>query len=218
MRRLRSRVTATCSVVWVSRLSGCIGGARHDAPKQRRQRDPAHDQQREDQAQAAEQAVHFGQWLGELHRAPSAERLCEDPQVDALHARVAEERAAAVLSQPPGARIDRQGDPGRGAHAGSCRSSPRPADSRAPGRDWAGACRTGCPAFAPGTADGAGPASLPPGAGRPVARRQAERLRRTAGGARCGRGRLAEAAVAAGSPRAPGCAAANRPGCAAAGR
>ena len=84
------------------------GRAGHQAAEQGRQRDAADDEQREDQAQARQQAVDFGQRLGELHGASAAERLGEDAQVDAVHAGVAEERLAAVRGERAGARIDRQ--------------------------------------------------------------------------------------------------------------
>ena len=80
------------------------GGAGDEPPEQRRERDAAEVQQREDQAQAAEQAVDFGQRLGELHGAAVAERLGEHAQVDAVDVRVAEERRAAVLGQRERAR------------------------------------------------------------------------------------------------------------------
>ena len=57
------------------------GGAGDQPSEQRRERDPADVEQREDQAQAAEQAVDFGQRLGVLDGAPGAERLGEDAQV-----------------------------------------------------------------------------------------------------------------------------------------
>ncbi len=48
-------------------LDGRDGGARHEPSEQRRKRDPADVEQREDQAQALEQMVHVGERLGELH-------------------------------------------------------------------------------------------------------------------------------------------------------
>ena len=78
------------------------GRARHQAPEQGRERDAADDQQHQDQAQAAEQAVHFGERLGELHGASRAERLGEDAQMDAVDVCVAEERLAAPRRQQRG--------------------------------------------------------------------------------------------------------------------
>ena len=72
------------------------GGARDQPSEQRRERDAADVEQREDQAQAAEQAVDFGERLRELDGAPGAERLGEDPQVRAVDVGVGEERRAAV--------------------------------------------------------------------------------------------------------------------------
>ena len=71
------------------------GGAGDEPAEQRRERDAADDEQRQDQAQAAEQAVDFGERLGELDGAPGAERLGEDAQVGAVDVGVAEERLAA---------------------------------------------------------------------------------------------------------------------------
>ncbi len=91
------------------------GGAGDQAPEQRRERDAADDEQHEDQAQAAEQAVDFGERQRELDGAPAAERLGEHAQVDALDVRVAEERPAAVRGQRARGGAHRQRHPLRRA-------------------------------------------------------------------------------------------------------
>ena len=48
------------------------GGAGHEPSEQRRERDAADVEQRQDQAQAAQQVVDFGERLGDLHGAPGA--------------------------------------------------------------------------------------------------------------------------------------------------
>ena len=68
------------------------GGAGDQPSEQRRERDAADVEQRQDQAQAAQQAVDFGQRLGVLDGAPGVERLGEDAQMDAVDGGVAEER------------------------------------------------------------------------------------------------------------------------------
>ncbi len=65
------------------------GGAGDEPPEQRRERDAADVEQREDQAQAAEQAVDFGQRLGDLDGASGRDVLGEDAQVQAVDAGVA---------------------------------------------------------------------------------------------------------------------------------
>ena len=99
MRPLRSCVSATCSVAWLRRLSGSTAAPATSSPEQRRQRDSAEVQQREDQAQAAEQAVDFGQRLGELHGAAFAERLGQHAQVEPLTCASRKNGRAAVLGQ-----------------------------------------------------------------------------------------------------------------------
>ncbi len=89
-------------------LERLYGGAGDEAPEQRGERDAADDEQREDQAQAAEQAVDFGERLGELHGAPFAERLGEHAQVDAADGGVAEERLAAVGGERARGGVDGQ--------------------------------------------------------------------------------------------------------------
>ncbi len=96
-------------------LERLYGGAGDEPPEQRGERDAADDEQREDQAQAAEQAVDFGQRLGELHDVPLAERLGEHAQVDAVDGGVAQERLAAVGGERARAGVDRQRDARGGA-------------------------------------------------------------------------------------------------------
>ena len=60
------------------------GGAGDEPPEQRRERDAADVEQREDQAQAAEQAVDFGQRLRELRPRGRAERRGEHAHVQAV--------------------------------------------------------------------------------------------------------------------------------------
>ena len=83
-------------------------GARDQAPEHGGERDAADHQQREDQPQAGKQAVDFGERLGELHGVPVAQRLGQHAQVDAVDARVAQERLAAVRRQRARARVHRQ--------------------------------------------------------------------------------------------------------------
>ena len=91
-------------------------GARDDPAQQRREGDPAERDQREDQPQAAQHVVDFGERLGELDGQAGAHALGEDAQVDAVDARVAEERAPAACRERARAGADRQRDL-RGARA-----------------------------------------------------------------------------------------------------
>ncbi len=86
------------------------GGAGDQPPEQRRKRDAADVEQREDQAQAAEQVVDFGELLGDLNRAPGRDVLGEDAHVQAVDLGVREGPLALVERQRPGAGVDRQRD------------------------------------------------------------------------------------------------------------
>ncbi len=80
-------------------LDGRHGGARDEPSEQGRQGDAADVQQHQDQAQARECAVHVGERLGQLHGVAGREGLGEHAQVDAVRARVAEERFPALCGK-----------------------------------------------------------------------------------------------------------------------
>ena len=89
-------------------------GAGDEPSEQRGQRDPADVEQHQDQAQARERAVHVGQRLGELGGIAVRYGLAEDAQVDAVGARVLEERFPAVRGEAERPGADRQSHVGRG--------------------------------------------------------------------------------------------------------
>ena len=89
--------------------------ARHEPPEQRGEGDAADDEQDEDQAQPAEQAVDFGERLGELDGVAATERLGEQAQVGPFHVSVAQKRFAAAFCQRQRARVDRERESFRGA-------------------------------------------------------------------------------------------------------
>ena len=93
------------------------GRPRHETAEQGGERDAADDDEEQDQAQAGEQAVDFGERLGELHGVPLAERLGEHAQVDAVDVGIAQERLPAFRGQGTRAGFDgeRHGTCGPGA-------------------------------------------------------------------------------------------------------
>ncbi len=86
------------------------GGAGDQPPEQRRERDAADVEQREDQAQPAEQVVDFRELLGDLDRAPGRDVLGEDAHVQTVDLGVREVALTRVARQRPRAGVDRQRD------------------------------------------------------------------------------------------------------------
>ena len=84
--------SATCSVASVRRLSGCTAAPATSRPSSAASAMPPTSSSARIRRRRREQAVDFGQRLGELHGAPGAERLGEHAQVHAVDAGVAEER------------------------------------------------------------------------------------------------------------------------------
>ena len=95
MRPLRSCVSGDVLAGLGEPLERLHGGAGDEPPEHGGERDAADDEQREDQAQAAEQAVDFGERLRELHGAPLPSDSANTRRWVALDGGVAEERLAA---------------------------------------------------------------------------------------------------------------------------
>ena len=81
IRPLRSCVSATCSVGLGEALQRQHGGAGHQPPEQRRERDAADVEQRQDQAQAAAAGCRLRSAAGRTGRRARSRALGEDAQV-----------------------------------------------------------------------------------------------------------------------------------------
>ena len=122
MRRVRSRVRATCSAVSVSSLTGADGVARGERARTAASAMTASEPSARTEAQPAERVVDLGQRSRELHRQRRARSLGQDAHVACRRPPRPRRRPRAGRRPPPGPRRDRR----------ARRCSPADGDRRSP--------------------------------------------------------------------------------------